>query len=210
MKIEELRAKRKEVFEEYYKINELLRAVSSIQMDFRLNANLTDICTCVIDEEKVAMYQAKRDAKVKEHAELQRQIDFLENAEELAWLDSDFCKEWLEKMRFTTRQEGDQKYIFLSILPGFQKMDNSDFQRMCDALCLREFGRELRMDMWIGGKVDWTMFYERPNRVNGSETYFCGIVAKDDFSPEDWDKNHDDFWFDERGYQRSFNFNERK
>lgn len=123
---------------------------------------------------------------------------------ELEWLESDFCKEWLEKMKFTTRQDGECKYVFLSILSGYKKISDTDFQRLCDALCIREFGLELQMNIWVGGKVDWTMFYYRPDHVNGHETYYCGVVAEDNFSPEDWDNNHDEYWFDKRGYQRNY------
>ena len=111
------------------------------------------------------------------------------------FLETDFAKEWLEKMQYTIREDNGNKYLFLAILVGYEKISNEEFQALCNAICYKEFGEELRMCMWIGGKVNWTMFYCRPDHVNGEETYFCGAVAKDNFSPEDWDKDHSDFIF---------------
>lgn len=109
------------------------------------------------------------------------------------FLETDFAKEWLNKMEYTIREDNGNKYLFLAILVGYEKISNEEFQALCNAICYKEFGEELCMCMWIGGKVNWTMFYRRPDHVNGHETYFCGVVAKDGFSPEDWDKDHSEY-----------------
>ena len=112
------------------------------------------------------------------------------------YLDSPFAKEWLGKMQYTERvDEFGHKFLFLAILCGYEKLSDDDFQQLCNAICTRAYGDDLRMTMWIGGKVNWTMFYERPDHVNGHETYFCGVVAEDDFGPEDWDKDHSAYSF---------------
>jgi len=112
------------------------------------------------------------------------------------YLDSPFAKEWLDKMQYTERvDEYGHKFLFLAILCGYEKIEREDFQKLCNAICMRAYGDDLRMTIWIGGKVNWTMFYQRPDHVNGHETYFCGVVAEDNFGPEDWDKDHSEYSF---------------
>lgn len=112
------------------------------------------------------------------------------------FLATPLAQRWLKKMKYTTRKdEYGNEFVFLAIKCGYKKLGKESFQTLCDSLCWRHFGGELRMHMWIGGEVNWTMFYERPDHVNGRETYFCGIVGEDNFSPEDFDRNHEDFSF---------------
>lgn len=113
------------------------------------------------------------------------------------YLNSPFAKGWLRKMQYTERtDEYGHKFLFIAIKCGYKKMSDESFQKLCNAICMRAYGNRLRMTMWIGGKVNWTMFYERPDHVNGSETFFCGVVGEDDFSPEDFDKNHAEYSFE--------------
>lgn len=113
------------------------------------------------------------------------------------YLNSPFAKGWLRKMQYTERtDEYGHKFLFIAIKCGYKKMSDESFQKLCNAICMRAYGNRLRMTMWIGGKVNWTMFYERPDHVNGSETYFCGVVGEDDFSPEDFDKDHSEYSFE--------------
>lgn len=113
------------------------------------------------------------------------------------YLNSPFAKGWLRKMQYTERvDEYGHKFLFIAIKCGYKKMSDESFQKLCNAICMRAYGNRLRMTMWIGGKVNWTMFYERPDHVNGSETYFCGVVSEDDFSPEDFDKDHAEYSFE--------------
>jgi len=113
-----------------------------------------------------------------------------------AYLNSPFAKGWLKKMQYTVREdEYGHKFVFLAILCGHGKISNEAFQKLCNAICRVNFGGRLKMTMWIGGKVNWTMFYERPDHVNGHETYFSGIVAQDNFSPEDFDRDHSEYSF---------------
>lgn len=112
------------------------------------------------------------------------------------YLNSPFVKGWLNKMQYTERiDEYGHKFLFIAIKCGYNKLSDKSFQKICDAICARTYGDDLRMNMWIGGKVNWTMFYQRPDHVDGHETYFCGVVGKDDFSPEDWDKDHSEYSF---------------
>lgn len=112
------------------------------------------------------------------------------------YLNSPFAKSWLRKMQYTERtDEYGHKFLFLAIKCGYGKISDESFQKLCNAICMRAYGNRLRMTMWIGGKVNWTMFYERPDHVNGHETYFCGVVGEDDFSPEDFDRDHSEYSF---------------
>ena len=121
-------------------------------------------------------------------------VGSLETAKE--YLTRPFVQEWLEKMQYTVKEdEYGHKFVFLAILCGYEKLDNRDFQNICNAVCWENFNSRLCMHMWIGGKVNWTMFYERPDHVNGHETFFCGVVSQDDFSPEDFDKDHSEYSF---------------
>lgn len=113
-----------------------------------------------------------------------------------AYLASPFAKSWLKKMQFTTREdEYGHKFLFLAILCGHEKISQASFQKLCNAISWVTYGDGLHVGMHIGGKVNWTMFYQRPAHVNGHETYFCGVVCEDDFSPEAWDKDHSAFSF---------------
>lgn len=113
------------------------------------------------------------------------------------YLNSPFAKGWLNKMRYTERVDKyGNKFLFIAIKCGYEKISQKAFQKLCDAICMRAYGDSLRMTMWIGGKVNWTMFYQRPDHVNGHETYFCGVVGEDDFSPEDWDRDHSEYSFE--------------
>ena len=107
------------------------------------------------------------------------------------YLSSSFAKSWLKKMRYTVKEsETGTKYLFLSILPGYNKISNKSFQKLCHSINDANFKSEFSMGVWIGGKVDWTMFYEQPfGHVNGRETYFCGGVAEDNYSPDDWERD---------------------
>ena len=112
------------------------------------------------------------------------------------YLNTPYAKEWLRKMQFTTREdEYGHKFLFLAILAGYEKIEQYDFSDLCNALSMVYFGHRLSVGMYIGGKVNWTMFYERPDHVDGHETYFSGVVAQDDFSPEDFDRDHSDYSF---------------
>lgn len=112
------------------------------------------------------------------------------------YLSSPFAKGWLNKMQYTERvDEYGNKFLFIAIKCGYKKLSDKSFQKLCNAICMRAYGDRLRMTMWIGGKVNWTMFYQRPDHVNGHETYFCGVVGQDDFGPEDWDKDHSEYSF---------------
>ena len=112
------------------------------------------------------------------------------------YLNSPFAKGWLRKMQYTERtDEYGHKFLFIAIKCGYNKISNKAFNKLCHAICMRTYGENLRMAMYIGGKVNWTMFYERPDHVDGHETYFCGVVGEDDFSPEDFDKDHSKYSF---------------
>lgn len=112
------------------------------------------------------------------------------------YLETPFAKEWLQKMQYTVKEdEYGHKFVFLAILCGYGKISDESFQKLCEAVCWVNFRDDLSMCMWIGGKVNWTMFYERPDHVNGHETFFCGVVCQDDFSPEDFDRDHSDYSF---------------
>ena len=112
------------------------------------------------------------------------------------YLSSPFAKGWLNKMQYTERvDEYGNKFLFIAIKCGYKKLSDKSFQKLCNAICMRAYGDRLRMTMWIGGKVNWTMFYQRPAHVNGHETYFCGVVGRDDFSPEDFDRDHSEYSF---------------
>ena len=112
------------------------------------------------------------------------------------YLNTPYAKGWLRKMQFTIKEdEYGHKFLFLAILAGYKKMSQQSFQKLCNAICRVYFNDKLRMSMYIGGKVNWTMFYERPDHVDGHETYFSGVVAQDDFSPEDFDRDHSGYSF---------------
>lgn len=113
------------------------------------------------------------------------------------YLNSPFAKRWLKKMQYTIREdEYGHKFLFLAILCGYNKISDESFNKICEAICWKEFEGELKMSMWIGGAVNWTMFYERPHHINGHETFFSGVVCEDDFSPEDFDKDHSEYSFE--------------
>ena len=107
------------------------------------------------------------------------------------YLASPFAKQWLKKMRFTVKEsETGIKYYFLSILPGYKKIPRHSFQKLCQSICEANYESEFSMNMYIGGKVDWTLFYEQPfTHVNGCETYSCGALGKDNYSPDDWERD---------------------
>ena len=112
------------------------------------------------------------------------------------YLSSPFARTWLKRMEYTERtDEYGHKFLFLAIKCGYGKISKESFQKLCNAICMRAYGDDLRMTMWIGGKVNWTMFYQRPAHVNGHETYFCGVVGAANFSPEDFDRDHSEFSF---------------
>lgn len=114
-----------------------------------------------------------------------------------AYLATPFVKGWLRKMQYTERvDEYGHTFLFIAIKCGYGKISDEVFQRICNAICTAAYEDELRMNMWIGGKVNWTMFYQRPDHVDGHETFFCGVVGKDDFSPEDWDRDHSKYSFE--------------
>lgn len=119
------------------------------------------------------------------------------------YLASPFAKGWLKKMQYTIKEdEYGHKFLFLAILCGYNKINSLSFQKLCNAICRVNFHDKLRMRMWIGGKVNWTMFYQRPDHVNGQETYFCGVVGKDNYSPDDFDKDHSEYSFKSVHYIR--------
>ena len=99
-------------------------------------------------------------------------------------------EDWFRQMQYTVKTGDDgTQYAFLAILCGKGKVNPAQMTQIAEVayknVCPN--GR-FCMDMWIGGKVDWTMFYDQPfSHVNGHETYFCHGVAKDNYSPDDWE-----------------------
>lgn len=135
----------------------------------------------------IIMQEFQRREKARVDVEVKKAKEYLANPTN---------KDWLQKMEYTIKEdEYGHKFVFLAILCGYKKITDDKFQELCNAVCWVNFGAELRMCMWIGGSVNWTMFYESPDHVNGSETYFCGVVARDNFSPEDFDRDHSEYSF---------------
>lgn len=199
--IKDLMEKKGELYEKIDYLKHILHWVKQARLCSKFLSS--EFATFSFNDANIERCEKEYEKLKKRISVVDRLITIKKNAKEIAWLDTDFCKYWLNEMRFTTRKDGDSKYLFLSIMPGCGKMSDDEFDRMCKALCLREFGENLCARMYLCGKVDWTMFYKRPDHVNGTETYFCGVVWKDDFSPEDWDKNHDEYWFDEKGFTKN-------
>lgn len=119
-------------------------------------------------------------------------MDYAERRREEAkrYLASPFAKSWLKKMRYTVKENKAGKYLFISILPGYKKISDESFQKLVEALYYSNFEGRFAMHMWIGGKVDWTMIYHQPfTRIHGHETFWCGGVGEDNYSPEDWERD---------------------
>jgi len=112
-------------------------------------------------------------------------------ASTLKYINSPFAKHWLKEMQYTVKIGDDgTKYLFLAILAGYNRISDSSFSRLCRSIYEVNFNDEFCMSIWIGGRVNWTMLYSQPfTHVNGHETYFCHGVAKDDYSPEDWERD---------------------
>ena len=109
---------------------------------------------------------------------------------EMTRLSETEIEEWLERMQYTVKTGADgTPYIFLAILCGKGKLNSVQMTQIAEYAYERSYpnGR-FSMEMWIGGSVDWTMLYNQPFRhVNGRETFFCGGVGKDNYSPDDWE-----------------------
>ena len=107
------------------------------------------------------------------------------------FLETKEAKKWLKKMQYTVKvSETGVKYVFLAILCGYEKIDDEFFNDLCTAVYKANFDDAFMMNMWIGGRVNWTMFFSQPfTHVNGHETFFCHGVGIDDYSPEDWERD---------------------
>ena len=107
------------------------------------------------------------------------------------FLETKEAKKWLKKMQYTVKvSETGVKYVFLAILCGYEKISDEYFSDLCEAVYKANFDDQFMMSMWIGGRVNWTMFFSQPfTHVNGHETFFCHGVGIDDYSPEDWERD---------------------
>jgi len=116
-----------------------------------------------------------------------------ENPKEWArkYLETDFAKEWLAKLSYTTRElEDGTTYHFMCVLPEHRPLDEGRITQLCKAVYLTKhddrFGLSLRDD----GITGWSMLYSQPyGHVNGHETYRCHAIGMDGYSPEDWDED---------------------
>ena len=119
------------------------------------------------------------------------------------YLASPFAKGWLNKMQYTIKEdEYGHKFLFLAILCGKDKISNKSLQKLCNAICRINFHDKLRMRVWFDEKINWSMFYQRPSHDKSGETYFCGVVGKDNYSPDDFDKDHSEYSFKSVHYIR--------
>ena len=127
----------------------------------------------IIDDKREKLYANRRKQKAQKY------------------LESPFARQWLKKMQYTIKQDDEgNKYIFLAILAGHNKISKSAFNNLCEAVYEANHNDRFSMHMWIGGTVDWTMLYSQPfTHVNGCETYFCHGVGRDNYSPDDWEND---------------------
>lgn len=150
----------------------------------------------ISDEKEMIWINAMARCNVRDaiEAELNKVRALERRRDSKKYLNSSFAKGWLRKMQYTVKEsETGEKYLFLAILPGYGKLSKTAFTNICKAIYYTNFDDEFCMTMWIGGKVNWTMFYSQPfTHVNGHETYFCGGVAKDSYSPDDWERDMSD------------------
>ena len=107
------------------------------------------------------------------------------------YLESPFAKHWMKEMQYTERFDDDgNKYVFLAILAGYKKISNEAFHKLCESIYDANYDDYFSMHMWMGGAVNWTMLYDQPfSHVNGRETFFCHGVGKDNYSPDNFDRD---------------------
>ena len=154
---------------------------------------LKDCLIAKIDDEQKKIWFEDGDFDLRKIIDKKRELVRIHRRKKKAqkYLESPFAKQWLKKMKYTVKEDDEgNKYIFLAILVGHNKISKRAFTNLCTSIYEATHKDRFCMNMWIGGTVNWTMLYSQPfGHVNGHETYFCHGVAEDNYSPDDWERD---------------------